>query len=121
MPAESALLSSSAFAHHQDGDLAGPRTVLLGQEYPLPPSERECAVDDVETGRRSQQQRSAVRVAVSTLVRSQVDRSELFVVVPVCPLSRGRALERGLEIVEQQRLVLVDDDRRGGVQAVHVG
>jgi hypothetical protein len=86
----------------------------------LPTPELEAAIGDVDGGRCAQQQRMAVGVPVGALVRRHVHGADRQVVVTIRPAARGRPGQQRLEVGQQQRFVLVDDDGGGGVSGVDV-
>ena len=57
---------------------------------------------------------------VDPLVRRHVDRSTVEFVVFVLAVPRGDAIERSREVAEQQRLGLVEDESRSGVEHLQV-
>ena len=95
-------------------------TVELHEEYPLPSAKLQPPTRDVQRDRRSQQQRAAVRVAVGPFAKHAVHRAKRDVVVAVDRLPRRRALEERSDIGQQQRLVLVDDDRGRRVKRLDI-
>ncbi len=61
-----------------------------------------------------------MRVSVDPLARRQVDRSKAAIVVSIGPVDRRQPLEQRREIGQEQRLVLIEQNRRGRVQALNI-
>ena len=101
-----------------DGDGAAARAIEFHEEDALPLPQVDLAGGDVERNRGSEQECAGVCVSVRLLSR----RRRLAggeVVVAVAGAAGRPALEGVLEVVEQQRLVLVDDDGGSRVSALH--
>jgi hypothetical protein len=110
----------SAGPEQQERDVASAWSVELDQKHPLPSSELELAVDDVQGGRWPEQQRAAMGMTVRWLAEHAVDRAQRDVVVTVNSICRRHSFQQLGHVRQEQRLVLIDDDSDRRVQRLDV-
>src|SRR5713226_3927886 len=98
-----------------DHELAVPWPIELQKEDALPLAQIQVAVRQRDALAAGEQQMLAVGMPVGALVGVHVDGPDREVVVPVGRVRRAQAFQHGGHVGQQQRLVLVDHDRGGGV------
>ena len=94
--------------------------VELDQEHTLPGSELQGAVPNRHDLAAAHEQLQAVRMAVGSLVGVHVLGADTEVVMGVGRIGWGQGSQEAAQIVQQQRLGLLNADRRGGVAHEHV-
>jgi hypothetical protein len=97
--------------------VCGYRPVPRGK-YSL--ADLELAVHDVQRLGRSQEDGTGVRMAVGPFFGKGLKRAGLTVVMPIRALGGCPSFQEILEVVQEQRLVLVHYDGRRGVPRVYV-
>jgi hypothetical protein len=96
------------------------RPVQFHEEYALPAAEMQPAVDDVEAGGDGEQERSAMRVAVDTLIGCEIHRPDRGIVMAIGSVLRRGLLEQGREVSMERRFFLVYHNRRRRMQTLDV-
>src|SRR3989475_9971336 len=95
------------------------RAVELDREHRLPAPEDELAVLDQQGCETCEQQLPAVRVAVHRLVDGNFE-APLEVILVIARIAWRQALEKMLEIAEEQGLIFVDGQAKSRVQRLQV-
>ena len=119
-PARRSAHAAERLATHHRGNHAIARAVQFDHEDSLPSSEQESAIGDIDAGRGAEQQRPAMGVPVDAFVRRDVHGPDARFVVTIRRIGGRSLVEHRFEVREQQRLVLVDDDRGCGVKSLDV-
>src|SRR2546421_6099911 len=102
-------------AEDLDDQLAIARPVELEQEEALPAAEIQPSTADRDILAGADEQMLAVSVAVGTLVGVHLPGPAAEVVVLVQAGGGRQPLEHGAHVLQQERLVLVENDGRRGV------
>src|SRR2546428_1741649 len=95
------------------------RAVELDREHRLPAPEDELAVLDQQGCETCEQQLPAVRVAVHRLVDGNFE-APLEVIMLIARIAWRQALEKMLEIADEQGLIFVDGQAKSRVQRLQV-
>src|SRR2546422_10903011 len=95
------------------------RAVELDREHRLPAPEDELAVLDQQGCETCEQQLPAVRVAVHRLFDGNFE-APLEVIMLIARIAWRQALEKMLEIAEEQGLIFVDGQAKSRVQRLQV-
>src|SRR3989442_8788627 len=95
------------------------RAVELDREHRLPAPEDELAVLDKQGCETCEQQLPAVRVAVHRLVDGNFE-APLEVIMLIARIAWRQALEKMLEIADEQGLIFVDGQAKSRVQRLQV-
>ena len=98
----------------------GARAVQLDQEHALPGAQKQLAVADRHALAAAQEKLQAMRVAIRALVGVHVLGAHAEVVVAVVGVRRRELGQEAAQVLEQQRLVLLDTHRGGGVAHEHL-